>query len=459
MKVPYLALGWQAAGTRMVAKHSGGQAFVELLDASNFQLLAQAQVHTFYGGPMSGAEWAFEVPYDDNWYIAGTGDGQLQVDQLMLDISAGSVGALGDGVSSGIEGITADPYAGPGSTPPWYGTTAAGDEDPLGPAGDVIDGILGPLGLPGFGNAVPINPPPAPPPPGSWSAGVTDAPDPESPNVGIALFMANLVANVYNGDNKVPPGWWALPSANVTALTGINPDFSNDDPKSGLHFKVFTNGNRYITAFAGAEGGPDNAVVTVQSAGGDTAQYRDALQVVRGLVSAFGADSVAVTGHSLGGGEAAAAALANGTTAITFEAQGLSRGYLESIGLDRDTAFDQAAAGQIQHYFINGEFATLLQRQIPFVNGLPNAPGVNYRLPWINDVGQAEWAGPPGDAHMIDNVVKSLGVAKPQLVFTEPIPGEEATERVVETFSPPVKLIASWVLNGMMNAPGPPEGG
>ena len=33
MKVPYLALGWQAAGTRMVAKHSGGQAFVELWTA------------------------------------------------------------------------------------------------------------------------------------------------------------------------------------------------------------------------------------------------------------------------------------------------------------------------------------------------------------------------------------------------------------------------------------------
>lgn len=89
MKVPYLALGWQAAGTQMVAKHSGGQAFVELLDASNFQLLARAQVHTFYGGPMAGAEWEFEIPYDDSWYIAGTGDGQLQVDQLMPGLPAG----------------------------------------------------------------------------------------------------------------------------------------------------------------------------------------------------------------------------------------------------------------------------------------------------------------------------------------------------------------------------------
>ncbi len=96
MKVPYLGLGWQAAGTRMVARHSGGQAFVELLDANNFQLLAQAQVHTFYGGPMSGAEWEFEIPYDDNWYVAGAGDGQLQVDQLtpgMPPVTLGNNGA------------------------------------------------------------------------------------------------------------------------------------------------------------------------------------------------------------------------------------------------------------------------------------------------------------------------------------------------------------------------------
>lgn len=112
MKVPYLGLGWQAAGTRMVAKHSGGQAFFELLDANNFQLLAQAQVHTFYGGPMSGAEWEFEIPYDDNWYVAGAGDGQLQVDQLTPGMPPVTLEGTGASVLEGVVGETPDRVSG-----------------------------------------------------------------------------------------------------------------------------------------------------------------------------------------------------------------------------------------------------------------------------------------------------------------------------------------------------------
>ncbi|HJT95553.1 MAG TPA: GH-E family nuclease [Mycobacterium sp.] len=83
MKVPYLNLGWRSAGARMVVTHEGGQAFVELLDANNFQLLSQDQIHDYYGGTISGLEWAFEIPHDDNWYIAGVGDGQLRVDDIL----------------------------------------------------------------------------------------------------------------------------------------------------------------------------------------------------------------------------------------------------------------------------------------------------------------------------------------------------------------------------------------
>lgn len=91
MKIPYLDLGWRSAGARMVVSHDGNQAFVELLDSNNFQMLSQAQSHNYFGGMISGSEWAFEIPYDGNWYVAGAGDGQLRVDDVLL----GAVGSPG----------------------------------------------------------------------------------------------------------------------------------------------------------------------------------------------------------------------------------------------------------------------------------------------------------------------------------------------------------------------------
>ncbi|SHT00455.1 Extracellular phospholipase A1 precursor [Mycobacteroides abscessus subsp. abscessus] len=297
---------------------------------------------------------------------------------------------------------------------------------------------------------------PKPPAPTSWSGQITNAPDPAIPNSNNALTMAQMVQHVYDPSQALPPGWSQIGSTQVEQLTGINPD----TVASGLHVGVFTDGNgHYVSAFAGAQNQIDQAVVVVEETGGNPAQYQDAVQVVAGLVQHFGAENVAATGHSMGGGEAAAGALQNGTSAITFEAQGLSPGYLQSAGINPDAAFAQAANGQIQHYFTQGEFATLLQREIPFVNGLPNAPGLNYALPWVDEAGNVSAVGPPGDAHNIAVVIKGLIQTEipPQLMFTQPIPGEALAEGVVNTFGPIfVEPIAGAVLGGMSTPPPAP---
>ncbi|WP_100459149.1 hypothetical protein [Mycobacteroides abscessus] len=299
---------------------------------------------------------------------------------------------------------------------------------------------------------------PKPPAPTSWSGQITNTPDPAMPSHDNALTMAQMVANVYpqtDGTPALPSGWSQLSATQVEQLTGINPD----TVASGLHVGVFTDGEHYVSAFAGAQNQIDQAVVVVQETGGNPAQYQDAVQVVAGLVQHFGAENVAATGHSMGGGEAAAGALQNGTSAITFEAQGLSPGYLQSAGINPDAAFTQAASGQIQHYFTEGEFATLLQREIPFVNGLPNAPGLNYSLPWVDPTGNVSAVGPPGDAHDILAIVRALEVpgVDPQLMFTQPIPGEGLFEGVVNTFGPVfVQPIAGAVLGGMSAPPPAP---
>jgi hypothetical protein len=301
---------------------------------------------------------------------------------------------------------------------------------------------------------------PKPPPPDSWSGQITNNLDPTRPNANNALTMAQLVQRVYDPTHPLPAGWSQLSSAQVEQLTGINPD----NMASGVHVGVLTDGaGHYVGGFAGAENQIDQAAVVVEEVGGNPPQYRMAVQVMSGLLNNFGAGNVAATGHSMGGGEAAAGALNNGTTAVTFEAQGLSPGYLQSLGMDPQATFAQAADGQVQHYFIQGEFATALQREIPVVNGLPNAPGLNYALPFVTTdpvtgATSVSPVGPLDQAHNIGAVIDSLaqsGVA-PQLVFTQPIPGEQAAEDIVNTVAPIVVLpIAEAVLGDLTPPPAP----
>jgi hypothetical protein len=289
---------------------------------------------------------------------------------------------------------------------------------------------------------------PKPPPPGSWSAQITSAPDPTRPNANNALIMAQLVQHVYDPTQPLPAGWSQLSPAQVEQLSAVNPETHPVATASGVHVGVFTDGaGHYVGGFAGAENQFDDAGVVVEEVGGNPPQYQMAVQVMNGLLNNFGAGNVAATGHSMGGGEAAAGALNNGTTAITFEAQGLSPGYLHNLGMDPQATFVQAAAGQVQHYFVQGEFATALQREIPLVNGLPNAPGLNYALPFVTTdpvtgVTSISPVAPIDQAHNIAAVIDSIAQpgVEPQLVFTQPIPGEQDAEDVVNAVAPIVVL-------------------
>jgi hypothetical protein len=69
--------------------------------------------------------------------------------------------------------------------------------------------------------------------------------------------------------------------------------------------------------------------------------------------------AVDITGHSLGGGLASAAAGASGASATTFNAAGLNPTTVARYG----TAVDSAAAGPIQAYRVEGELLTGVQEQ------------------------------------------------------------------------------------------------
>lgn len=70
MKVPYMNLGQQPAGTVVEVIMQGGEAFVEVLDENNLGLLTDGQVHTYFGGPINGT-FQCTLPTTGIWYVLG----------------------------------------------------------------------------------------------------------------------------------------------------------------------------------------------------------------------------------------------------------------------------------------------------------------------------------------------------------------------------------------------------
>src|SRR3546814_14115320 len=86
-------------------------------------------------------------------------------------------------------------------------------------------------------------------------------------------------------------------------------------------------------------------------------------------------DLVIFAGHSLGGGLAAAAGMANDVPAVTFNAAGVHDKTLERHGFDADTLKREAEQGLIRSYRVESEILTHLQEgSIPLNWAIPDEP-------------------------------------------------------------------------------------
>lgn len=191
--------------------------------------------------------------------------------------------------------------------------------------------------------------------------------------------MARIAADVYNPASRGIDGWARLGPADLQAA-GIAPQ-ALEDRTTGLRAAVYTDGEgRYTLAFAGSNDVPDWLNNLAQGVGLDAAQYNQAIALAKDAKLAFG-DGLAITGHSLGGGLAAAAALATDSPAVTFNAAGVSNDTLRGAGLDPAAARAAAADGQIRRYAVNGEILTGVQEGVPPLRAtLPDAPGRRIEL-------------------------------------------------------------------------------
>lgn len=188
------------------------------------------------------------------------------------------------------------------------------------------------------------------------------------------------------GWQRMEPHGDHLESADHTQLP-INPSLLKDD-KSGFEAGIWHRANpakpgqinHLIIGDAGTNPKQMGDVKTdlFQGIGLDEKQYDQGTDLLQQAAAIAGKDNVAVAGHSLGGGLAANSALAVGTTAVTFNAAGVSDESLHRTGFKHvnDARAEIASNGQIRSHATAGDPLTTLDN-----HGAPPQMGVAWQVP------------------------------------------------------------------------------
>jgi hypothetical protein len=204
------------------------------------------------------------------------------------------------------------------------------------------------------------------------------------------LDLARLANDVYDLGPSEVAGWRRLTPAELAA-SGFGPG-ELDDPRTGLRAAVYENNGRYVVAFAGTDPadlalGPDLDTNANQALGLPGAQYAQVRAIADKANRAFG-NSLAFTGHSLGGGLAAYAALRTRRPAVTFNAAGLHDNTLRStLPGDPEAARREATNGLVRGYHVRNEPVSFGQNGDGFDgdDDIPSAVGHQIELSMPDD--------------------------------------------------------------------------
>lgn len=190
----------------------------------------------------------------------------------------------------------------------------------------------------------------------------------------IDMDLMQISAAVYDPAVQQVGDWSRVSDADLMAA-GIDPALL-DNAETGFRAGIYTDGDgNHVLAFAGSNELKDWTGANFrQGVGWDAEQYDEAVQLAQLASAAYG-DDLAITGHSLGGGLAATAAMAVDGAAVTFNASGVHDRTIEGLGLDPAVAKADAADGQIRRYNVDGEALTRAQQDIWVINNIPDAPG------------------------------------------------------------------------------------
>jgi hypothetical protein len=178
---------------------------------------------------------------------------------------------------------------------------------------------------------------------------------------GQARELALLAADVYRDTPNPPAGYRVAVEGDLGKL-GLKPS-DLTSAQSPFRARVYVKGagadTQYIVAFRGSTSGSDWATNIRQSVGLSSDHYRRALYVGSKLALAQNAN-VVITGHSLGGGLASAAAIASGREAATFNSAGLSNATINAARAIHDAAGVQSK-DNVSAYYVRGDILSALQ--------------------------------------------------------------------------------------------------
>ncbi|WP_024890514.1 Mbeg1-like protein [Luteimonas huabeiensis] len=180
--------------------------------------------------------------------------------------------------------------------------------------------------------------------------------------------------------DDVPAGWSRIPDDELRA-TGIDPALLRSD-RNGFDAGFYRGEHgQVVLVMAGTNEGQDWKHNFRQGLGLTSDQYEQAFEVARKARAAYG-DDLVLTGHSLGGGLAAASAMITDTPAVTYNASGVHDRTLEREGVDPAAAKEYAGEGLVRTYKVRNEVLTHLQEDAFLINRLmPDAPGHAIQLP------------------------------------------------------------------------------
>lgn len=197
----------------------------------------------------------------------------------------------------------------------------------------------------------------------------------------IAVERAKLADHVYKSDKEpapeAPEGWKQLDEKELKEL-GLEPK-DLVDKKTGLKAAIYKSDfeapPKTVIAFAGTEDMADVKVNVAQGVGRETKQYNQGMEITSHLANALGPENLEVTGHSLGGGVAAAGSTVTGVKATTFNAAGLSPQTAKRLNIDKETQKERAK--NIDAYNSDNDPLTAIQDSV-LTPGMNKAVGNRY---------------------------------------------------------------------------------
>lgn len=232
------------------------------------------------------------------------------------------------------------------------------------------------------------------------------------------IDLAAMAADVYN-DVPAPPTGYRIASSDDLARLGLRAE-DLASPQSSFRARVYVaegdGGPHYVVSFRGTTDGSDWKANAQQGVGLPSDQYTRALLIAK-AVGRHPDVQVTITGHSLGGGLASAAALASGRDAQTFNAAGLSDATIRQAGTIRGNL----PAPKIAAFYVRGEVLSAVQDGGDRVAGAilggipgaifadaPEAYGTRIPLDAKQPAGQQWFQDTPVARHGMDWVQSSL---------------------------------------------------